>query len=86
MLTSRTLYGLSHQDAAARLRPIIELRGLKLSRKRTCLRALDLYSSFPHFDFGDALAVAQMEQQAILEIISYDAGFDRIPGVRRIEP
>ncbi len=86
LTSSRTGYGLSHVDAAARLRPILALRGLKLSRKRDCLRALDHYTTYPNLDFGDALAVAQMERQGIGEIYSYDRDFDRVSGVRRVEP
>ena len=86
VLTSRAHYNLSHEDASARLRPILTLRGLKLPHKRVYLRALDLYTASPSLDFGDALAVAQMESQSIQEILSYDTDFDRFPGIKRIEP
>ncbi len=86
VLSSRARYGLSPADIAARLRPIISLRGFTLAHKRRFLRALDLYSSYPFLDFEDALTVAQLEQQGIRELISYDTDFDRIPGVTRQEP
>ena len=86
MLTSRVLYGLSHQDAAARLRPIVALRGLRLAHRRASLSALGLFATYTRLDFGDALAVAQMAHQGIPEILSYDGDFDRVPDVRRIEP
>jgi len=50
------------------------------------LRALDLYSTYPHLDFEDCLTVAQIEQQGIATLASYDQGFDRVPGLTREEP
>lgn len=86
VLTSRAHYDLSHAEAAARLRPILALRGLRLAKKRLYLRALDLYTAHPFLDFGDALAAAHMESQGLTAILSYDSDFDRLPGVQRIEP
>ncbi len=86
VLSSRGHYGLGPADISARLRPIINLRGLKLPHKRRILRALDIYSSYPFLDFEDALTVAQMEQQGIRELVSYDTDFDRISGITRQEP
>jgi predicted nucleic acid-binding protein len=86
VLTSRAQYGLSHQDAAARLRPILAMRGLKLTNKRVYARALDVYAGYPHLDFGDALAVAESEHLGIREIVSYDSDYDSVPGVTRAEP
>ena len=86
VLSSPSLYNLSNEDIAARLAPIISLRGLQLRYKRTYLHALDLYSAQPFLDFEDALAVAHMDRQGISEIVSYDRDFDRVPRVKRIEP
>ena len=41
-LTSPRQYNLSHDEAAARFRPLLALRGLRLPHKRVYLRALDL--------------------------------------------
>ena len=82
----RLSYRLSHEEIRARLLPILTLRGLKLPQKRVYLRALDLYASSPFLDFEDAVAVAHMEQRGITEIVSYDQDFDRMSGLRRIEP
>jgi len=48
--------------------------------------ALDRYSTYPHLDFEDCLTVAQIEQQGIGTLASYDRGFDRVPGITRREP
>ena len=84
VLTSQ--HRLSHPEIAARLRPLVGLRGTKLSRKRVVLRALELYEQHPRLDFEDALSVAHMEQLGIQEIVSYDRDFDHVPGVVRTEP
>ena len=86
VLTSRNHYQLIHAEAAARLRPLLVLRGLQLPQKRLYLRALDLYGSFANLDFADAMCIARMEQEGIGEIYSYDRDFDAIPGIRRVEP
>src|SRR5688500_9955236 len=60
VLSSAKHYALSHADIAARLRPVLRLRGLKLPNKRTVMRALDIYEAYPRLDFEDAPAVAHM--------------------------
>ena len=84
VLTSQ--YRLSHPEIAARLRPLIDLRGMRLPRKRVVLRGLELYVQHPRLDFEDALSVAQMEHLGIAEIVSYDRDFDHVPGIVRQEP
>ncbi len=86
VLTSKRHYGLSHEEAASRLRPVLSLRGLKIPQKRLYLRALDLYSSSQALDFGDAVAVGHVEDQGIEEVYSYDGHFDPIESVQRVEP
>lgn len=82
----RVPYRLKHDEIRDRLLPILSLRGFKLPQKRLCLRALDLWSISPFLDFEDALAAAHMQDQNIREILSYDADFDRVAGVVRVEP
>lgn len=87
VLTSpRQPYKKSHQEVAAWLKPIVQLRHLALPRKRVVQRALDLYDLYPQLDFEDALSVATMEQTRQPEILSYDGDFDAIPGITRHEP
>ena len=86
VLSSRSLYNLTHEEIGARLRPILALRGLRLPQKRLYFRALDIYASSPFLDFEDALCVAHMEQAGIKEIMSYDTDFDRVPSIQRSEP
>jgi len=86
VLRSRAHYGLTPVDIGARLRPLLTLRGLKLAHKGACVRALDIWASHPRIDFEDALTVAHMERLGLTELFSYDADFDRITNVKRMEP
>ena len=86
VLSSPRQYKLNHADVSARLRPVLLLRGLKVPNKRRVLRALDLYAMHSQLDFEDCLTVAQIEQQKIGALMSYDRGFDQIPNIARQEP
>jgi predicted nucleic acid-binding protein len=85
-LVSPRQYNLTHQEAGARLRPLLALPGLRLPQKRVYLTALELFAQSPFLDFEDAVIVAHMQRQGLAELLSYDADFDRIPTVQRREP
>ncbi len=85
VLSSKELYDLAREEIRRRLYPLLSLPGLKLPYRKMYLRALDLYVAFS-LDFEDAIIVAQMERQKIKEIYTYDRDFDRVPGVKRLEP
>ncbi len=85
VLSSKELYDLAREEIRRRLYPLLSLPGLKLPYRKMYLRALDLYFTFS-LDFEDAIIVAQMERQKIKEIYTYDRDFDRVPGVKRLEP
>lgn len=85
VLSSRTLYSLSRGAIRALLYPILSLQGLKLPNRRMYLRALDVYAA-TNLDFEDALIVAHMERLKMSDLVSYDRGFDHVPGVVRLEP
>jgi predicted nucleic acid-binding protein len=86
VLRSRAHYGLSPSEIAQRLRPLLLVRGLRLTHKRTYLRALDLWTAYPRLDFEDVLLVAHQGRLGLEEIVSYDTDFDHVEGVRRVEP
>lgn len=86
VLSSRSQYGLSHEEIRQRLLPILALKGLKLPRKKVYRRALDVYVLYPALDFEDALAVAYVEANGLEDLYSYDRDFDRVATVARIEP
>lgn len=87
VLSSKNLYNQTRQKVASDLTTILSLPKLKLADKRVCLRALVLWANASaSIDFVDALSVAQMEQQKITTIASFDADFDRFQQIRRQEP
>lgn len=86
VLSSRSRYGLSHEEIRSRLAPLLRMRGLRLPGKQIYLEALDLYASHPSLDFEDTLCVAQMRHLGIDEILSYDRDFERLPDIARVEP
>jgi predicted nucleic acid-binding protein len=62
------------------------MSGIKLSEKRTVIRALDIYAASPKLDFEDAMAIATMEPDSLNVIVSYDRDFDGVAGIVREEP
>lgn len=87
VLSSRRAgYHLNRREIAARLFPILSLRGLRLPQKQLYFNALNIYASSPALDFEDALAIAHMQYQGITEIISYDSDFNNVIDIQRLEP
>ena len=48
------------------------------------LRAGELLISSPEISSRDAVHLAVMESRGVSTVLSFDRGFDRVPGVRRI--
>lgn len=86
VLVSPRQYGLSHSEAAARLRPILALPGIHLTNKQRYRTALQVFARYTFLDFEDALLVTRIKQDPSLTLLSYDTDFDRLPGVMRSEP
>ena len=64
---------------------VIDLPGVVLPGKRRLRQAFDLYVTH-NLPFGDAYHAALMASLGLAEIVSFDRDFDRIPGLRRVEP
>ncbi len=79
------LYGLSREAIRDLLLPLLELPGLKLAHKRLFRRVFGLYTSLP-IDYIDAYHAALMESRKEQDIYSYDEHFDRVAGLRRLQP
>ncbi len=78
-------YKVSRSDILQFLEPILNLKGLSLENKSTFIEALKIYSR-ETFSFADAFNVAVMKRIGIKEIYSYGRDFDKIDGIKRIEP
>lgn len=85
ILSSKEVYNRPRDEIRTLLYPILTTPGLKIVNRKSYLRALDLYASFP-IDFEDAIILAQMERKKENELYSYDNHFDRFPTIKRLEP
>jgi uncharacterized protein len=65
--------------------PLIELPGIVLPGKRRFRRAFELYVE-QNLPFADAYHAALMESQGISEIVTFDAHFEHIAGLHKMEP
>jgi predicted nucleic acid-binding protein len=85
VLASKALYALPRQDIKTKVSTLLALKGFRLPGKRTWHRALELYATST-LDVVDAYLVAVVEQRKQATIISFDKGFDGLPGITRQEP
>ena len=85
ILSSRRHYNRPRADVAALLKPLLQLPGRKLPRKRRCLRALDLWAARPHVSFVDALGAVQAQELGA-PLASFDADLGKVPGVSLWQP
>ena len=85
VLQSSCRYNVPKRRIRELLEPIIALRGLRLPRKALYSRAFDLYCE-QNMGFADAFNVAYMESRGLTEVYSYDSDFDRVEGLKRVEP
>lgn len=85
VLTSKKTYGLSRDAVRDLLLPLISLPGLKVAHKHLYHRIFELYTALP-IDFIDAYHAALIENLGESELYSYDTHFDRVSGLKRLEP
>lgn len=64
---------------------MLRLPGIVLPGKRRFGRVFELYVDL-NISFADAYHVVMMEQLGLDEVISFDRDFDRVGGIRRVEP
>jgi predicted nucleic acid-binding protein len=82
---SRTTYRVPRADVEATLGSALANPGLRMDYKDSVLRALGYWHE-SNLDFEDCLSVQHIRRLALDGIYSYDRDFDRIPGIRRLEP
>ena len=85
VLCSPRLYAFSRTEAVARLLTLAQLPHFMVKNRSTLIRALQLFATV-NIDFGDALIAASMVQNGSNVVYSYDAHFDRLPGITRKSP
>jgi uncharacterized protein len=85
VLSSKHSYNVSRAAIRDMLLPLINLSGIKLANKGTYSRLFELYTS-SSIDFIDAYNAALIEGSKHKEIYTYDAHFDLVPDIIRLEP
>lgn len=85
VLSSRVTYQLPRPRVAAALRPVLMNPGLHIEHKEMMRQALDRWEG-SGIDFEDCLSIEHVRRRLLDAIYSYDRDFDRVPGLRRLEP
>ncbi len=83
--TKRNGYGYSRETIRDGFLPLLSLKGLSLPAKALYPRIFELYVTLK-IDFADAYSAALVEASPEAELYSYDADFDQIQGIKRLEP
>lgn len=78
-------YKLSKTEITDLIQKILNTPHLECDEKDVLMAAAGLYS-LKNIDFIDAYNAIVMEARKIEAVYSYDAHFDRIPSLKRIEP
>ncbi len=78
-------YELQKEKIQEMVEKILNTRNLTCINKNQILNALAIYAG-KNIDYTDAYNAVILREKGIKEIYSYDAHFDRIPWLKRIEP
>lgn len=79
------IYRRSKQDVRDNLLPLINLADVLLPNKHRFQRVFDDYINL-NIPFADAYHAVVAIDVGLQEIVSFDRHFDRVQGIRRIEP
>jgi uncharacterized protein len=85
ILSSKKLYNISRNDIRTHLERFLRLKGLRMTSKKICIRALELYET-TNLDFVDTFIAASVERGKSAYILSFDKKIDRITTTERREP
>jgi predicted nucleic acid-binding protein len=78
-------YRIPRSDIRGALLALMDLPGVVLSGKQRLRRVFDYYVTY-NLSFADAYHAVLVEALKLPEIVSFDRDYDRIPGLRRVEP
>lgn len=85
VFTLERTYKVPKDAIRAAVLPLIELPGIVLRGKRRFRRVFSVYVE-QNVSFVDAYHAVIAREFRMGAIVSFDRGYDRIPGVQRIEP
>ena len=85
VFTLQSYYEVPRNEVVEKLSILFSHAGLHIHMKNAVLHALEIYKN-TNVSFADALTIAQMQCGGISEIYSFDRHFDRVEGIKRLEP
>jgi predicted nucleic acid-binding protein len=85
VFTLERSYKIPRTEVRDVLVPLLELPGVVLPNRNRLLQAFAMYVEL-NIPFNDAYHVATMRDIGSVEIVSFDAHFDRVDGIVRTEP
>jgi predicted nucleic acid-binding protein len=86
VFTLERFYKVPRSDIRDQWLPLITLPGIRLTGKRAYRHVFDLYIAQRSLSFADCFHAVLVQQRNLPAIISFDRGFDRLPGIIREEP
>jgi predicted nucleic-acid-binding protein len=73
------------EEIARTLGELLAQESVAADDKDLLAEALAMFANH-HVDFADALVAARMRRREATEVVSFDAHFDRLPGIVRLTP
>lgn len=78
-------YDFPNQAISQTVRNLLSTQSLQFENQERLFDAIAIYEDH-NIDFIDAYLSAVVKEKKVKGIFSYDRDFDRVPGIRRIEP
>ncbi len=85
VFTLQSFYKLPKRAIRDAFLPLLELPGIVLPNKRRLRQVFAYYLDY-NLSFADAYHAVLVESLGLGKVISFDRGYDRIPGMNREEP
>jgi predicted nucleic acid-binding protein len=85
VFTLERFYKLKKESIRDVLLPLLDLPGIVLPGKTRFDLVFDLYVKH-NLSFPDAYHATLAQHLGLADILSFDRGFDRVEGIRRVEP
>ena len=85
VLMSPRLYNLKKPEIYELLLPILTINSLKITSKSFIIKGLEMFAE-KNIDFEDAILASCALKSESGKVFSYDKDFDKINGIKRLEP
>lgn len=80
-----SFFELSKQDIIKKIKTLLLFNGVEIPEKNLLVSTLNLFEKY-NLDFIDAYCLCWIKQNKINSIYSFDRDFDKLEGIKRIEP